>query len=122
MTEKLKDIIFKFLRLDGLLEHLSGYVDARVQLLKVEIREDIAKALAKTIIYTVIFFLAFLFLIFLSLGLAHFLNRYFEYAYAGYWIVAGIYGTALLICLIFRNNIHRNFEHRLSEMINRQVK
>lgn len=120
--EKLKDIIFKFLRLDGLIENLSGYVESRIELLKIEIREDVAKAMAKTLIFLVMFFLAFLFLIFLSIGLAHFLNQYLAHSYAGYWIVAAIYGLGFLFFLIFRKSIYANFEHRLSEMIKGQEK
>ena len=120
--EKLKETIFKFLRLDGIVENLSGYVEARIQLLIVEIRVDVAKAMAKVLIYIVMFFFGFLFLIFLSIGLAHFLNQYMEQAYAGYWIVAGIYGLGFLIFLIFRKPIHESFERQLSEMIKQQEK
>ena len=84
--------------------------------------EDLAKVLARTIIYVAIVCFGFLVLTFLSIGLAHFLNRYFAETYAGFWIVAGIYGAGFLIFLIFRKNIDRNFEKHFIEMIKRKQK
>jgi uncharacterized membrane protein YqjE len=118
--EKLKETIFKFLRLDGLFNHLTGYVEARIELLKIEIREDIAKALANAMIYGVIFFFGFMFMAFFSVGLAHFLNRYFSQTYVGFAIVAGLYLVGFLIFMIFRKNILQNFEKHLTELIKRR--
>jgi len=115
--DKLKDTIFKFLRLDGLFNHLSGYVEARIELLKIEIREDLAKALARVMIYGVIFFFGFMFMIFFSLGLAHFLNQYFSETYVGYWLVAGLYLVGLLLFSFFKKGILSNFEKNLLDLI-----
>lgn len=120
--EKLKETIFKFLRLDGIFNHLSGYMEARVELLKIEIREDVAKTLAKAMIFGVVFFFGFMFMIFFSIGLAHFLNKYFNESYTGYWIVAGLYLAGFFIFLSFRKSILRNFEKHLSDLIKRREK
>lgn len=120
--ENLKDTIFKFLRLDGVFNHLSGYLEARIELLKIEIREDVAKVVASAMIYAVVFFFATMFMIFFSIGLAQFLNRYFSESYIGYWIVAGIYLSGFLIFMIFRKGILQNFEKHLIERIKRREK
>lgn len=120
--EKLKDTIFKFLRLDGLVSHLSGYMEARIELVKIEIREDVAKALARAMIFGVVFFFGFMFMIFLSIGLAHYLNVYFNESYIGYWIVAGLYLVGFIIFLIFRKSILKNFERHLVERIKQKEK
>ena len=75
--ENLKDKIFKLLRLDNLMDNLSGYVETRLELYKLEIREDVAKVLSKALIYGFIAILGMLFLVFFSVGLAHFLNVFF---------------------------------------------
>ena len=103
-------------------QHLTGYVETRIALLKVEIREDMAKAIARGMVMVALFFMAFLFLVFFSIGLAQFINTFFEYAYAGYWIVAGIYAFFFLLLLIFKKNIYRYFEEHFSEMIKRKEK
>ena len=120
--EKLKEIIFKFLRLDGVFSHLSGYLEARIELLKIEIREEVAKVIAGAMLFAVIFFFVTMFMIFLSIGLAQFLNQFFEASYAGYWIVAGIYLAGLLSFMIFRKGILKNFEKHLADQIKRREK
>ena len=120
--ESIKDRILKFFHLDGLVDSLSGYVEARLELYKMEIREDVAKVLSIAIVYLTVGLCGFLLLIFLSVGLAHYLNQYFTGSYAGYWIVAGIYGVVFLVFLVFRKSIDRNFERHFVEMIKRKHK
>ncbi len=120
--ENLKDTLFKFLRLDGLMGSLTGYIEAQIQLFKLEIKEDIAKAISKAIGFFALLLFGFLFLLFFSLGLAYFINTFFEEVYAGYWIVAGIYGLAFLVFLMFRKTIDRNFEKHFLEIIKRKDK
>ncbi len=118
--EKIKDTIFKFLGLENLVESVSGYIETRVQLVKLEIREEVVKVLSRGIILIAILFLAVLFLLFLSIGLAQYLNARFGDAYTGYWIVAGGYGVVLLLVVMLRKPIDRNFEKHLSEIIKRK--
>jgi len=117
-----KDSIFKFLRLDTLVSSFSGYIEARLQLYKMEIREDVGKALSKALVYAAMGFFAFLFLIFFSIGLAHFINFFMIGSFAGYWIVAGIYAVGFLLVVIFRKDIDANFEKRFFEMTKRKEK
>jgi uncharacterized membrane protein YqjE len=120
--EKISETILKFLRLDNFVHHLTGFVEARMELLKAEIREDIAKALSRAMVTVALFFMGFLFLIFFSIGLAHFINRYFSDSFAGYWLVAGIYGAIFLILLLFRKSILSYFEQQFKELTKRKVK
>jgi uncharacterized membrane protein YqjE len=122
--EKIKDRIVKFLRLDNLVSNLTGYVETRLELYKIEIREDVGRTLAKAMVYAVMGFFFFLFLVFFSIGLAHFLNSFFQdvYVYAGYWIVAGIYAGAFLIVLIFREPLDKRIEKRFMGMTKRKEK
>ncbi|MEY4931264.1 MAG: hypothetical protein RI909_1988 [Bacteroidota bacterium] len=120
--ESIKDTIFKFLRLDNLMENLTGYVEARIELLKMEIREDVAKALASALMVLIVVFLALIFLLFLSVGLAHYLNNFFDQPQVGYWIVAGMYGVPCLIFILFRKNIGHSMERHLMKMIRSKKK
>ncbi|MBY0433645.1 MAG: phage holin family protein [Cyclobacteriaceae bacterium] len=120
--DKLSETILKFLRLDNFVQNLTGYVEDRIELMKLEIREDVAKAVARGMVMIALFFMVFLFLIFFSIGLAHFFNQYFTSSYAGFWIVAGIYGVTFLLLLIFRKSINHFFEKELSDMIKRKEK
>ncbi len=114
--------ILKFLKLDGLIQNLTGYVEARIELLKTEIREDVSKAIAKSLMVMVMFLIGFMFLIFFSIGLAQFLNKFFEESYGGYWTVAGIYAGFFLVLFLFRKSINNHFERTLEEMMKRKEK
>ena len=75
MMEGIKDTLLKFLRIDNLASNVSGYVETRVKLLKIEIKEDVAKILSQGLAQATIILFAFLFLIFFSLGMAEYLKN-----------------------------------------------
>ncbi len=120
--EKIKDTIFKFLRLDNLVENLSGYFETRVELIKLEVREEIASVISHGLMIALLFLLGLLFLVFSSIGLANYLNGYFTGASVGFWIVAGMYGVPGLIIFSFRIKISRFFEQYLMRQAKRKEK
>ncbi len=120
--EKISETILKFLRLDNFVQNITGYVESRIELMKIEIKEDVSKAIARGLVTAALFLVGFMFLIFFSVGLAHFINAFLNETYIGYWLVAGIYGTIFLILLIFRKNIYSYFEDQVSELIKRKAK
>jgi len=111
--DKIKDSIFKFLRLDNLIENLSGYFETRVELIKLEVREEIAKVVSQALMIGVLLLLSLLFILFISFGLATYLNSYFHDSSSGFWIVGGMYGLACLILFLFREKISHSFERQL---------
>ncbi|MCW5909677.1 MAG: phage holin family protein [Cyclobacteriaceae bacterium] len=120
--EGIKEAIFKFLRLDNLVDNLSGYLETRLELFKIEVREDVARVLAQGLTVTAIVLLSVLFLLFFSVGLAHFLNEFLNKPYAGYWIVAGIYGLPCVIFIIFRKEVSEKFERYMTRLMKRKEK
>src|SRR4051812_19043086 len=109
--------ILKFLKLDSLVNNLTGFVEARIELLKTEIRDDVSKAIAKSLTFVAMFLVGFMFLTFFSIGLAYFLNRFFTETYAGFWTVAGLYGLILVMLLVFKSRISIYFERQFGEMM-----
>ena len=113
----IKDTIFKLLGIGNLVESISGYADARVKLLKIEIQEEVAKVLSKGMVHLFLLLIALIFLFFLSIGVAEFLNVFFVNSFQGYLILAGFYLLIFLILLIFRKDITKKFEKYFSETI-----
>jgi predicted membrane channel-forming protein YqfA (hemolysin III family) len=111
--DKIKDSIFKFLRLDNLIENLSGYVETRVELVKMEVREEIAKVISHGLMIGVVFLPGLLFLVFISIGFANQLNVYYGDSSTGFWVVSGIYGLAVLLIVLLRKKISHFFEQYL---------
>ncbi|HNP96832.1 MAG TPA: phage holin family protein [Cyclobacteriaceae bacterium] len=118
--DSVKDTILRFLKLDSLVDNLSGYVETRVKLLKLEIKEDIAKVLSKGLVHLAIIVFAFLFLIFISIGFAHYLNAVLESDFQGFFIVAGIYFVLFILFLLFRKSFDKRFEQYFSDLINQK--
>ena len=118
--EGIKETILKFLRIDGLIDNLSGYVDARVKLIKIELREEVAEVLSKGMVHFAIAIFLFLFLIFLSIGMANYLNTLLDNSYYGYWIIAGFYLLLFIIFLALRKSINSGFESYFSKLIKRK--
>jgi len=96
--------VLKFLNLEGLMDHFSGYIEDRVELLKLDFQEDAIRISVKLfLIFLMILFAAF-FLLFVSIALAILLNKALDHGYFGYLIMAGIYLLLTLIIYSLRNN------------------
>lgn len=114
--EGIKDLIFRFLNIDKLIDHASGYIDDRVKLVKLEIREDVIKTISRASIFVLILFLGSSFLLFLSIGVAHYLNKFYAENYVGFLIVSGFYLFVGLILLIFRKSIEDKIRERINKI------
>jgi uncharacterized membrane protein YqjE len=67
----LKDTFLKFLKMDSLIENITGYVETRIELLKIEIKEEIAKSLSKALVYVIIVGVVMLFVLLISMAGAY---------------------------------------------------
>jgi hypothetical protein len=108
----LKDTLLKFFKLDGLASNFTAYVETRVELLKLEIKEDIAKALAKVIVFILMAFVFTLFVFFISTAAAYKLGE-FVGPFGGFSIVAGMYLIIGLIVFLMRDTISKAIEKQV---------
>lgn len=95
------DSISKMLKLDGLIESVKKYIETRIELLKIEIQEDVAKAVAHGLIYLLMGTGFVLFIFFMSLALAMLLGEYLGFFW-GFTIVGGLYLLLALTLYLFR--------------------
>lgn len=109
--------IFKFLRLDNLINSLTGYVETRVELLKIEVREEVVKVVSYGLTIGMGILLVVLMLVFFSIGLANYLSAQYGTTFTGYWIVSGSYAFFFLVVLLFRKNIGQFIEQRINEQV-----
>lgn len=89
----LKETLSKFFKVDSLLSNLTGYFEARVELIKVELKEDLSKGLARGVSYLGIAFFFALMLTFLSIAAALLIGK-------SLGVIAG-FGIVGLVYLIF---------------------
>jgi hypothetical protein len=111
--------ISKFFKLDDLMRNLTGFLEARVELLKIELKEDIAKGLAKAITYLVITFVFALVIFFLSLGVAILLAQKLG-DFWGFGIVALFYLVVGAILFFNRTSLATKLEKELSNKLNQK--
>ena len=117
----LKDSILKFLKLDSLIEHMTGYVETRIELLKIEMKEELAKTLSKALVYVVIVGMVLLFILLISVAGAYKIAESVGTS-GGFTIVASVYLLVGLIIYAFRNSITEKLENRFQEKMNKKKK
>ena len=115
----LKETLSKFFKVDSLLDHLTGYVESRVDLLKVEVKEDLAKGLAQGVGYLFIAFIFALFITFLSTAVALLLSERFG-SFAGFSIVGGFYLITGIIMWFSREKLISKLENRFVFMFRKK--
>ena len=120
--EKIAETILKFLRIDNLVHNLTGYVESKAELLKIEVREEVAKVVSSALMISMLILLGLLALTFFSIGIAGYLNSLYQSTYLGYWIVAAGYAVPGGIILIFRKKIAHSLEKHLLEHASRKRK
>lgn len=99
----------KFLKLDSLFESAKGYIDARFQLLKLEMQEKTANAMTTAIFIILIGFCSMMALMFLSIALGNYLNTILGTNYWGYCILGGFY---LIVLILLAINISKGLLYR----------
>jgi len=94
--------IFSFLKLDRIVNNLIGFVENRIELLKLELREEAVETGAKLLILACFAILILFFTIFLSFFLSDYLNDILESRYWGFGIVSGFYLFLILLLALLQ--------------------
>ena len=117
----LKDTLLKFLKMDTLIENITGYVETRIELLKIEMKEELAKAISKALVYVVIVGVIMLFVLLISIAGAYKIAEYVGTS-GGFAIVAGVYLLVGILVYALRNPITEMLEERFQEKMNKKKK
>ncbi|SHI00859.1 Putative Holin-X, holin superfamily III [Chryseolinea serpens] len=117
----LKDSILKFLKLDTLIEHLTGFVETRIELMKLEIKEEVAKAMARVLILGLLMAVFTLFIMLISMAVAFKIGESLG-ASVGFAIVAGFYLLVGVLLVLMREGIRETLEKQLGEIMKKKKK
>ena len=115
----LKENLLKFLKLDSLVENVTGYVETRIELLRIEIREELAEGISRAVVYVVVLAVMMLSVFLGSMAVAFKIAESMG-AFAGFGIVSGIYFVVGLLVYFFRNPIAERIQLRLNERMNKK--
>jgi hypothetical protein len=114
-----RDSISKFFKIDSLISNLTGYVETRIELLKIEAKEEISKGLSKVIVYFVMAFVFAVFIVFLSVAAAMAIATSLG-TFAAFGIVAGFYLLVGIILIASRNNLIARLEQEISSQLKKK--
>lgn len=115
----LKDSVLKFLKLDSLIDNLTGYVESRIELTKLELKEDIAKSLSKVLLFMLMGAVFTLFVVLISVAVAHLISKSLG-AFGGFAVVAGFYLLLTLLLYAFRDSIGEKLQEHLVEIMKKK--
>ncbi len=88
------------------MDSISGFIETKVELVKLDVEEQVQKIIAKSVIIFCVVICLALALFFISIGLASFLNSIIENQYLGYLIISILYILIGLIVYWNRESIY----------------
>lgn len=110
----LREGLSKFFKIDNLVANLTGYVETKIELMKIEAKEEIASGASKAIFYGLLAFVAALVIILLSVGAAIALTALWG-PMAGFGIIAGMYAVIGIILFVQRDKLMAKLEQDISK-------
>ena len=105
--------------MDSLIENITGYVEARIELMKIEIKEELAKGLAKALVIVLMIAVLTLFVLLISMAAAFKIGESVG-QFGGFAIMAGFYLLLGLLLYLFRNSISEKLEAQLTEIMKKK--
>ncbi len=115
----LKERLLNFLKLDGLIEHLAGYFETRVELLKVEAKEEGVRLGSKLLLGLLIAFTVVFFLLLGSFATAYAIGEKLGTS-IGFVIVGGFYLLITVLLVVFKDAITTKFEKILIDVMQKK--
>ena len=113
MEIKDKHGLLKFLKLDKILDNLTGYVETKLELYRIQFKEEVARAIGVLALVMVAVAVFGLMVVFFSLALANHLNTVLDSTYIGFLIIAVVYLILGILLIKFREKLIFNWTYRL---------
>ena len=99
-------------------EQVKAYLETRLQLVRLQTIASIAKGVAGGLSYLITAVLFLFFLLFVSLGLAFFINKESGNELMGWFIVGGIY---LLASIIYFKIFRKKQDQKITDLVIRNM-
>lgn len=95
-------------RIKNIFNALTGYIETKVELYKIQFKEEAAKAISVLSLVLIFSMIVLLFLLFFSHFIGQLLNELYDSFYIGYLIVTGFYLLVGLILFFKRKKIKKS--------------
>lgn len=111
--------IFSF---DKLSNHLNGYLETKIELLKYDTKEQVVSGLVKLGVLLFLGIPLLMLFLMVNIAVAIMINGWLESIFLGYLILGGIYGIIVICLLLFvdQKSIYRAIAESINEEITKQ--
>ena len=117
----LKENIARFLKLDSLLENITGYVETKIEIMKLDLKEDVSKLVSHVSVLLIIIMTGIFFLLFLSVAVALEIASHLGNL-AGFGIISAFYLIAVVVLYAKRASLQERIESEIKQTIKERRK
>lgn len=101
---------FKLLGMDALIDNLKGYVETKIELLKIEVQEKLTTLITVVLVLFCVAIFGVSAFFFLNVALALFLNQVLNSGFLGF-VILGCFYLLILVVLVF--SVSKGTVHKL---------
>ena len=94
-----------FFKLDSLFDHLTAFIESKVDIYKMELRDEASKALSKLMVGVLLFSLGWFFIMFLSIATGYYFGTLLGSFFLGFLIISGIYLLFFLVVFLLKKQL-----------------
>ena len=98
-----------------MLDKLIKYVEINIELFKLDLKEGIVRVIAKIIRFMLTLILLSFMLLFVSLGLALYLNQALQSQFYGFMLVGGAYAVLFVVFWLMRYKVIEKVQESIDE-------
>ncbi|TAD98772.1 MAG: hypothetical protein EAZ97_10430 [Bacteroidetes bacterium] len=111
------------MNLPNLLESLSGFIEANLQLVKLEVKDGVSKLVVALVTFIMALFCLTIVLLFANISLSFFISQYFKWGYAaGFGVVALLNLSLFLLFLLLRKRFKFAVESKVDKALPMNIK
>jgi uncharacterized membrane protein YqjE len=114
-----RDSISKFFKVDSLISNLTGYVETRIELVKVEMKEELSKGLSTVIVFLLLAFTFAVFIVFISIAIAIQISEYLG-GFVGFALVSVFYLLVGIGLTLSRVKLIEKLERKISAVLKKK--
>ena len=97
--------LLKFLKIEGIANSLTALIESKIELAKVEFKEELSVILSKMLISFILLIIGLFFLLFSSIALAFYIGSLFDKQFIGFSIVSSAYLLIFAILYFTRGGL-----------------
>ena len=108
------------MKVEGLIDDLTGYLEDKAELYKLEFKEELAYILSKFLVLALMSFVFLVFFVFATITLGNYLNQLLHSTFLGHLIITVFYLITFIIIYIYKDS--ESFRGAIEDSLYRLMK